>query len=415
MINSQVTTNNLSAKTILVVMLLFLVALALLSFGIHQVTQNNTLGSDFYTFWVAGRALFLDHTSPYSPDVTLASQLGTYHRPALAQEDQLAFAYPLYSLLAVFPLVWLQYPWAQSIWMALEILALISAVFLSFPKQPWLPFILLVFYPVFFGLVLGNFNILISSILILVYTLLLKNNSSRLLQILAGVCLAWCTIKPQFIWLHLFFLILLALRNRQYIFIASFLGGMILFGSISLILLPNWPFAWLQRVSEYTQYTSSSPVLFNFINIIFPSPGNQILYFIFSAVFLIFTGWIFRQWWLYTWKDHSSQTLYFDSLICAWLGLVIYLLHPHGFPYEQMTFLIGFCIYLGGNFSAHRRLNIILFVLNLLVSWLAFFVGKQYTVIRVHELPVLLFLFWGIYLISSSSLYQKSVRKSNPA
>ncbi|MEJ2211761.1 MAG: hypothetical protein P8129_22375, partial [Anaerolineae bacterium] len=59
--------------------------------------------NDFYSRWVGGCTLLREGLNPYSDEVTLRIQQGMYGRPALPDEDQVAFAYPLYSLLFFFP------------------------------------------------------------------------------------------------------------------------------------------------------------------------------------------------------------------------------------------------------------------------------------------------------------------------
>src|SRR5215831_5242737 len=61
--------------------------------------------SDLYLPWRAARAVFLEHRSPYSQQLTAESQQSFYGRELMASESQLdqrRFAYPIY---ATFPLV----------------------------------------------------------------------------------------------------------------------------------------------------------------------------------------------------------------------------------------------------------------------------------------------------------------------
>ena len=60
-------------------------------------TMLHTGGNDFYPRWVGGCALLREGLNPYSEAVTLRIQEGMYGRPAWPDEDQVAFAYPLYS------------------------------------------------------------------------------------------------------------------------------------------------------------------------------------------------------------------------------------------------------------------------------------------------------------------------------
>ena len=44
----------------LLFLLVFAVLIAILAVGIHTLTQDNNLGTDFFIFWQAGRAAYLE-------------------------------------------------------------------------------------------------------------------------------------------------------------------------------------------------------------------------------------------------------------------------------------------------------------------------------------------------------------------
>ena len=129
---------------------LVLLIAAVLVVSVHAILVNLPVGADFYTFWLASRATFIDGINPYSSTVTLQSQLGIYGREAFAWEDQVAFAYPRLQPLHPSPSP-THYPWAESVWL-MSISFLVSTIYLAFPKSPkWLPFTFLVSTLLFLG------------------------------------------------------------------------------------------------------------------------------------------------------------------------------------------------------------------------------------------------------------------------
>ena len=81
-----------------------LVLYGALAFGIYNGLTRTTLGAnDFYSRWVGARALFVQGKNPYSDEVTREIQLGMYGRLARPEEDQAAFAYPLFAAYAAAP------------------------------------------------------------------------------------------------------------------------------------------------------------------------------------------------------------------------------------------------------------------------------------------------------------------------
>ena len=133
-----------------------------------SLPKTTTSGTDFFIFWQSGRAVFLEHTSPYRDDLTIQNQLAIFKRLARPDEDHLTFAYPPFALLIILPFVFLPFEWAQAVWISLLILLLVSAFALAYPRAPtWVGISFLAFYPVFFGLILGNFVVLLTALLIL--------------------------------------------------------------------------------------------------------------------------------------------------------------------------------------------------------------------------------------------------------
>ncbi|HEX7395142.1 MAG TPA: glycosyltransferase 87 family protein, partial [Anaerolineaceae bacterium] len=319
-------------------LLIFLAALAGMAFAIHTLTRDNTLGTDFYIFYRAGQTAFIDRASPYSDALARQNQLAIFKRPSIAGEDQLGFAYPPYVLLAVWPVLGLGFDWAQAIWAAFLLLSLLTVVTLVYPgAPPWVAITFLCFYPVTFGLILGNFAILIGALVLLIFGLF---NGKRPLepagQAALGLLLAWLTAKPQFIWLFAAFFLLLALRRRWWPFLAAFGAGLAFFVAISFAILPGWPVLWLESASRYAAYNQSWLILSVLLKDILPLEAVIPVTVVLGAGFLAASAWLFWQWW----RGRLD-----NLLLLAWCGFVVYTFHPRGASYEHVTFLLPMVVW----------------------------------------------------------------------
>lgn len=376
---------------ILVGLLGFIAALTIL---VHAALNENTIEADFYTFWMAGRSFFLEHQNPYSQDVTTQTQLGVYGRPAQGTEDHLGYAYPAYNLLPLLPFVLMDFPWASAAWLAFNLVLLVVALVAAAPKMPKLAVITLpFFYPFAFCLLLGNYPILLALAVILFYgTFIIKESRSASAQIWLGILLAWASSKPQFIWLHLAFVLLYAVRERLWKFIASFLGALAGMLLATLLWMPDWPRQWIARVIEYAGYHQhkTEMILVSLLKHIVPtsllSPAAGLLLAICAAM----AAWLFYAWW----RGRLDPLV-----VVAWSGLFIYLIDPYGLSYAQITFWIPIILWA----AMQRKLTagFVLFWLgNLVLSWAFFGLGLALdSKAATREWPLLAYLPWLAWLL----------------
>ncbi|MCE1253421.1 MAG: glycosyltransferase 87 family protein [Anaerolineae bacterium] len=368
----------------------------LFAFAIHAALTNNTLGADFATFWVGSRAALLEGQSPYSAEVTALSQQIIYQRPASPAEDQLAFAYPLPAVFLLLPVVWMSLDWAQAFWLALNILLLLSALFFLFPKTPgYIRFSYFLFYPVFFGLVLGNFAILISILILVFLQSLFLNPSKATLkaQIIAGVCLSFCIIKPQFAWAYLGLAVLLVLRNRLWPFFSTLVCTSAVLLGAAFLLVPDWPLQWVTRVNEYAAYVKGQPALSILLTHVLPQsliPGAALLI---SLAVISISIFLIVCWW----KGRLNALL-----LIAWAGFITYLIHPHGISYEQITFILPFLLWVF-NKPAFKKTPAYLWFAAILLSWILFFLTFfKISLIAVNEFPFLFYITWMMVIFINS-------------
>lgn len=339
--------------------------LAAFTFLIHFALGETRLGADFYTFWLAGKAMILGHSSPYNSEVTLQSQTGIYGRPAGAGEDQVAFAYPPFLLLALIPTLWMTFDWAYAFWLALNIVGILSLLFFVFraPARP-LSLTVVLFYPVFICFMTGNISVIMAGIVILFFGLAARRESiSPAAQILSAFLLAWAAAKPQFIWLFTIFILLCALKQRLKLFLGAYFGSLLALLLISFAFVPDWVSQWLVRIREYAGYVSSRPVLSELLSAFLPGQAAGFLSAATLTGAVCLTGWFFYRWW-------KGRMSWIEAL--AWAGLTAYLVHPHGIAYEQMIFLTPMMLWVGLGEQPPSRTSLFFWFGSLAVSWLAF-------------------------------------------
>ena len=378
-----------------IILLLLLVSLTA---AIQKFTQGNAFGNDYYIFYLAGKSVIAGE-NPYSDEVAHQAQLGVLKRAALPGEDQLGFAYPLYALAAVLPTLWLPYNWAQALWMAINLLALVAS-FLSLlsslrktqkisPGWMLLAIFPLVLYPMFYGILMGNFVLLITAVLLFFLSSCLRSNHlSPTQQVIYGICLVWCSIKPQFVWLFFIIILLYSLQKHLWLLLGSSAVSFILLNGLSFFIAPRWPYQWLDGMGKYSQYNQTWPDLIYWLRHIFDSQSAILIGLaIFIPAFLLTVVFIRR------WIRGQLNII----LLLAWCGFLTYLVHPHAVSYEQFVFIFPFVVWLFHCVQRTSRAAIISLAA-VILSWGSFFLARIYHPLTLDLLPYLPFLFWLCWL-----------------
>lgn len=368
--------------------LLLIVFILLLTVVIHVALQGNMLGADFYIFWNAGNSFFNRGISPYSPEVTAQNQLDILRRPARPDEDNLAFAYPFYSLFGMLPNSLLPYDWALSLLYAANLVWLLSLLYLIFPareKQSSISVLLL--FPIAFGLIMGNFAIPVTVALLFFYGLILQRGCrSTAVQAASGIMLAWATLKPQFVWLLLAFALIYAWKNKLYPFLIAFFSALVLLLLLSFALLPDWLAGWLNNMRAYAAYQQVNPAVFDLLKAVFPQTIAQVLGIIILAFLALFSIFLLARWW-----QGEINWL----LVAAWLGMTTFLFHPHGMSYEQLPSLIPMILWVARPRGPQSRMALVFWVVTILLSWLPlFFRGGNPAIEKAPILWIGVWVFW---------------------
>ena len=343
------------------------VCLILLTVGLEAgVTKANSFGADFLIYWQAGRALFLDGTNPYSDSTTELIEWGIYGHLAYADQDQLRYAYPPFSLLVVLPTSFMNYPWAQAYWMAFNILLIFLAIALIWKRQSlWVLIGLLFFYPVSRGIIMGQFALMIGAVLIIAYKLTqVDGRREKLFQFIAGILLAWCSMKPQLIILVFAFFVLKAIRDRQFHFFRGFITGLVVFATISFIMVPTWLTDWIDLIENYIGYMPYRPVIadwLSFVNIDWSLISVKI---VFASMAAILTLFAIKAWWKARIRDY---------LLLGWLVLIGQVINPNANSLlsDQVLFLLPLSIWLMDR-SMPGWIRVSVWALFLCVPWVLF-------------------------------------------
>ncbi len=238
---------------------LFLVLFILDAYAMYAVFASRFPGTaDFFPRWYGGQALLLQGRNPYERQVALEAQLGLFGRYTEPWEDQVAFAYPLYTLLFFWPLVYVPYAVAQAVWMVvlqfvLIFGAILCARLVNWRMPLWLSGLTMLwavfFYPGARSIILGQFSVIVFGCVAAALFAF-----SRRRDYLGGACLALATIKPQMVFMVIPLLLLWALAQRRWQIILGFgatLAGLTL---VSMALVPTWPRDFYSGLFAYSGY-----------------------------------------------------------------------------------------------------------------------------------------------------------------
>lgn len=223
--------------------------------------------SDLYPRWYGTRELLLHGRNPYSPDVTREIQEWQRGRPAYTGEDEGRFAYPVYVSFVLAPTILFSFSAVNNATFWLLILCAGASAIAFLKVAQWRPSrrvaSVVVLYAlsslaVVFGVRLGQLSLLVG---LLLGACLASIMADRL--VVAGVLLAFATIKPQLTvliipwllgwsfsdWFH---------RRRLSLSFLVTMGALV---SGSEILVRKWIPQFVEASVVYTRYTYGRSVL----------------------------------------------------------------------------------------------------------------------------------------------------------
>jgi hypothetical protein len=236
----------------------------------HQRPRGNL--SDLYPRWLGARELLLHHRNPYSDDITSEIQKGYYGRaldPAQANDpkDQQGFAYPVYVVFLLAPVIGLPFHSVQIFfhWMLIALTA--ASVWWWLRVLKWR--VPLIAVAAGIALTLGCFpavqGIKLQQLSLLVIALMAASAAcvANGLLFFGGILLALTSIKPQLAWPLAAWMLAWAISDwrgrRRLLFGFGFVSALLLGGAE--IVLPGWWRMFVGAVERYHRYTQNQSVL----------------------------------------------------------------------------------------------------------------------------------------------------------
>jgi hypothetical protein len=236
----------------------------------HQRPRGNL--SDLYPRWLGAHVLLRHHRNPYGDDITKEIQEGYFGRALDATrpndpKDQQAFAYPVYVVFLLAPVIDLPFDKVKAFFHWLLIAMTAASVWLWVRVVKWRPPLLAI--AAFIALTLGSFpavqGIKLGQ-LSLVVALLLAGATACVTSgflFCGGVLLALATIKPQLVWPLAAWLFAWAASDwrarRRLIF--GFALAMAMLLAAAEIILPGWFPMFVEAIGKYHRYTQNQSVL----------------------------------------------------------------------------------------------------------------------------------------------------------
>ena len=252
----------------------------------HDRPRGNL--SDLYPRWLGARELLLHQRNPYSDEVALEIQKGYYGRaldPARPEDpkDRQGFAYPVYVVFLLAPVVGLSFHSVQLFFYWLLIALTAATVPLWLRALGWRapPVAVAVAIALTLGSVPAVQGIKLQQLSLLVAALLAGSAACVASGFLfcGGAILALATIKPQLAWPMVLWLFAWAVsdwkaRRRLVFGFAAIMSALLIAAEW---VLPGWIKMFLEAIRQYHQYTQNESVLDQLVNWALGSHGGQIL------------------------------------------------------------------------------------------------------------------------------------------
>jgi hypothetical protein len=252
----------------------------------HDRPRGNL--SDLYPRWLGARELLLHQRNPYSDEVALEIQKGYYGRaldPSRPGDpkDRQGFAYPVYVVFLLAPLVGFSFHGVQLVFYWLLIALTAATVPLWLRALGWRasPLAIAIAIALTLGSVPAVQGIKLQQLSLLVAALLAGSAACVASGFLfcGGAILALATIKPQLAWPMVLWLLGWTVSNwktrQRLVFgFATIMGALLIAAEW---VLPGWIKMFLEAIRQYHQYTQNESVLDQLVNWAVGGYGGQIL------------------------------------------------------------------------------------------------------------------------------------------
>lgn len=293
--------------------------------------------SDLYPRWLGARELLLHHRNPYSREITLEIQEGYYGRTLDAArpndpKDQQGFAYPVYVVFLLAPLIGMPFHFVQSFfyWFlagltGVSVLLWLRALRWRLPAVPILSVVLLIVgsFPAVQGIRLQQLSLLVAA--------LLAGSAACIASgflFCGGALLALATIKPQLACFLAAWVLVWAVsdwRERRRFFF-GFGSVMVLLLAGSEVVLLGWVRLFAGALQQYHSYTQNQSVLDQLL------PGAYTGRIVSAAAVILAATFLWKP------RHASTDSAQFGRAIALVMATTV-LVVPMYAPYNQVLLL----------------------------------------------------------------------------
>lgn len=336
--------------------------------ALHDSPRGNL--SDLYPRWLGARELLLRHRDPYGSDVTREIQIGYWGRPLdptrpLDPKDQAGFAYPVFVVFLLAPTIALPFSVVQTgfRWFLLILTAVTIPLWLRALR--WRPPVTTT--AILIVLTLGSFQavqgIKVQQLGLAVGGLLAGGMAllARRYLAMAGILLAFATIKPQLVLPLLAWLLLWAFSewHQRRNFVWGFVSTMAILLAAAEYVLPGWVWRFRDAVIAYRQYNDGAESVLDVL--ITPEWGRPLAGLALLALAVL--CWRFRR--------APIESSAFNLMLALVLAVTVVIV-PKAAPYNQILLLPGFLLLARGWGTLWRtaaQMRLILMICGLLIFW----------------------------------------------
>jgi len=291
--------------------------------GNYSFAVKNPGGNDFLVHWVGTRSFIYEGISPYSDATAQKIQNMVYGRQAEGDEHELRVVYPLYSEILFAPFALIEnYSIARALWMTFLEVSILATAYVSMRLTGWRPGFWLI--PIFLifsilwyhgmrALINGDAVVLVGLLIVLAIRMIREGNDA-----LAGILLAFTTIKPHLVLFLIVFILLWSITQKRWLLFGWILGGTIALIVFATIFIPNW---LIQNIWEILRFPIYYPELSlgSAFEAWWPGVGTQMKWGL-SLIFLVML--LFE--WTYARSKGFIQFLWTCCLtlvISQWIGI----------------------------------------------------------------------------------------------
>jgi hypothetical protein len=336
--------------------------------ALHGIPRGNL--SDLYPRWLGARELLLHRRDPYGPDVTREIQTGYWGRPLdptrpLDPKDRAGFAYPVFVVFLLAPTIALPFPVVQTGFRWFLLLLTAATVPLWLRALRWRPS--LTTTAMLIVLTLGSFQavqgikvqqlgLLVSGLVAGSMALLVRRHLA-----IAGVLLAFATIKPQVVLPLLAWLLLWAFNDwhQRRNFVWGFVSTMVILLGAAECVLPGWVWRFRDAVIAYRQYNDGAASVLDVL--ITPEWGRPLAGLTVLALAVLCCR--FRR--------AAIESSAFNLMLALVLAVTVVIV-PKAAPYNQVLLLPGFLLPIRGWGTLWQKsalMRLILMICGLLIFW----------------------------------------------